>query len=135
MPGMINNLMGGSPVTNRVEVKVRALARRSALNDRAEHDRVVMADMPPLETPKTRDLVGFLSVVGSEGKVLVLTDGKNDAVYLSARNLPDVSVLRFGDESVYDVLWAHTVVIERSALEGGTEVKQDESEPEEDSDA
>jgi ribosomal protein L4 len=49
--------------------------------------------------------------------VLLLTDGKNENVYLSARNLQDVSVLPFGDESVYDVLWAHTVVIERSALD------------------
>ena len=52
------------------------------------------------------------------GKVLILTDGKNDNVYLSSRNLSHISVLRFGDESVYDVLRAHTVVIERSALEG-----------------
>ena len=36
---------------------------------------------------------------------------------LVARSLQDVSVLPFGDESVYDVLWAHTVVIERSAVE------------------
>ena len=49
------------------------------------------------------------------GNDCFLTDGKKESVYLSARNLPDVSVLPFGDESVYDVLWAHTVVIERSA--------------------
>ena len=52
---------------------------------------------------------------------LVLTNGKNDNVYLSSRNLPGVNVLPFGDESVYDVLWAHTVVIERSALEATSE--------------
>ena len=101
----------------RVPKKLRALARRSALNDRAENDRVVIADMPPLDAPKTRELLGFLSAVESPGKVLVLTDGKNENVYLSSRNVSSVSVLPFGDESVYDVLWAHTVVIERSALE------------------
>ncbi len=101
----------------RVPKKVKSLARRSALNDRAESDRVVLADLPEMERPKTRDLRGFLGTLDVPGKVLVLTDGKNENVYLSARNLPDVSVLRFGDESVYDVLWAHTVVIERSALE------------------
>ena len=100
----------------RVPRKVRTLARRSALNDRAENDRVVVADLPALDKPKTRDLRVFLEAVGSEGKVLLLTDGKRDSVYLSARNLRDVSVLPFGEESVYDVLWAHTVVIERSAL-------------------
>ena len=35
----------------RVPKKVRALARRSALNDRAENDRVVMADFPAGDAP------------------------------------------------------------------------------------
>jgi large subunit ribosomal protein L4 len=97
--------------------KVKSLARRSALNDRAENDRVVLADVPSLEKPKTKDLVGFLNSIDAGGKVLLLTDGKRENVYLSARNLQKVTVRPFGDESVYDVLWAHTVVIERSALE------------------
>jgi large subunit ribosomal protein L4 len=114
----------------RVPKKVKALARRSALNARAEGERVVIADLPQAETPKTKDVVSFLSAVGAEGKVLVLTNGKNESLYLWARNLPYVSVLRFGDESVYDVLWAHTVVIERSALEGVAEADAAESEEE-----
>lgn len=97
--------------------KVRTLARRSALNDRAEGDRVVLADMPNMDQPKTQDLKGFLSAMELPGKVLILTDGKKENVYLSARNLPHVSVLAFGNESVYDVLWAHTIVIERSAID------------------
>jgi large subunit ribosomal protein L4 len=97
--------------------KARQLARRSALNDRAEHERVVLVDFPKLEAPKTRSVRDLLNAAELEGKVLVLTDGRNQNVYLSARNLPNVNVLPFGEESVYDVLWAHTVVIERSALD------------------
>ena len=117
----------------RLPKKVKALARRSALNDRAERDRVVLADLPVMEAPKTRDLVSFLSSIAPEGKVLVLTDGKNENLYLSARNLSNVSVVPFGGESVYDVLWAYTVVIERSALddkaEAPAEVEEVEVEP------
>ena len=101
----------------RVPKKVKSLARRSALNDRAENDRVVLLDVPAMEQPKTKDLQGLLGTIELGGKVLILTDGKNDNVYLSSRNLQNVSVLPFGDESVYDVLWAHTVVIERSAMD------------------
>jgi len=101
----------------RIPKKVRSLARRSALNDRAEHDRVILVDMPAMEAPKTRGMVDFLGSLKVEGKALILTDGKNDNVYLSGRNLSQVSVMPFGTESVYDVLWAHTVVIERSALD------------------
>ena len=101
----------------RLPKKVKALARRSALNDRAERDRVVLADLPVMEAPKTGDLVSFLGSIAPEGKVLLLTDGTNENLYLSARNLANVTVVQFGGESVYDVLWAHTVVIERSALD------------------
>jgi large subunit ribosomal protein L4 len=67
--------------------------------------------------PKTRELVGFLGTIEATGSVLLLTDGKNENVYLSARNIQGLTVRRFGDESVYDVLRAGTVVIERSALD------------------
>ncbi|HSH76844.1 MAG TPA: 50S ribosomal protein L4 [Longimicrobiales bacterium] len=118
----------------RVPKKVRALARRSALNDRAENDRVVIADLPTSEAPKTRTLVSFLDALGATGKVLLLTEGTNRNVYLSARNVPGLSVLPFGEESAYDVLWAETVVIERSALESAEETEADTEEAEEDSD-
>ena len=111
----------------RVPKKLRTLARRSALNDRAEHDRVVMVDLPALEVPRTRDVVGFLAALELEGKTLILTDGRNENVYKSVRNLADVEVLPFGTESVYDVLWANTVVIERTALEGAAEAAEDDT--------
>lgn len=101
----------------RLPRKVRSLARRSALNDRAEHDRVVVAELPTLDTPKTREVVAFLGALELEGKTLLLTDGTNENVYLSARNLDRVVVMPFGNESVYDVLWAETVVIQKSALD------------------
>jgi large subunit ribosomal protein L4 len=86
------------------------------LNDRAEHDRVVLAELPSMDVPKTRDLLGFLGALKLEGKTLILTNGNNTNVHRSARNLKAVEVLPFGTESVYDVLWAHTVVIELDAI-------------------
>jgi large subunit ribosomal protein L4 len=114
--------------------KVRQLARRSALNDRAESGRVLLVDLPKFGAPKTRELREFFRTAETEGKVLLLTDGRNENVYLSARNLPDVIVMPLGEESVYDVLWARTVVIERSALDAVGDEAADE-EIEETSDA
>jgi large subunit ribosomal protein L4 len=119
----------------KVPRKVKALARRSAFNDRAENDRVVLLDVPSLEKPRTKDLAGLLGAIDAGGKILLLTDGKNENLYLSARNMPAVMVLPFGDESVYDVLWAHTVVIERSAVEKLGAATTDGGESEEDGDA
>tara|TARA_Y100000588_G_scaffold69259_1_gene70813 strand:+ start:1039 stop:1731 length:693 start_codon:yes stop_codon:yes gene_type:complete len=112
----------------RLPKKVKTLARHSALNDRAEKDRVVIADLPEMQSPKTRDLIAFMRAIDLPGKVLLLTDGVKKNLYLSSRNLPVVSVMPFGEESVYDVLWAHTIVIERSALEAGSGSSISESE-------
>ena len=110
----------------RLPKKVKTLARHSALNDRAENDRVVIADLPEMQSPKTRDLIAFMRAIDLPGKVLLLTDGVKKNLYLSSRNLPAVSVMPFGEESVYDVLWAHTVVIERGALETNSSLKESE---------
>jgi large subunit ribosomal protein L4 len=102
----------------RVPKKVRALARRSALNFRAQSDRVILVDSLEFDAPKTKKLRAVLSAIGSQGKVLVLTEGSKENVYLSARNLETVIVRPFGEESAYDILWATTLVIEKAALDG-----------------
>lgn len=100
--------------------KVRALARRSALNARAEDGRVLLIESLEYDTPRTSRLAACLGALEAPGKVLLLTDGNKRNVYLSARNLPGVEVRPFGEESAYDVLWAATIVIEADALETGT---------------
>jgi large subunit ribosomal protein L4 len=97
--------------------KVKALARRSALNSRAEADNVVLVDALDFDAPKTAKLRDYLGSIEAGEKVLVLTDGVKQNVYLSSRNLPNVRVLPFGDESAYDILWARTLVIERGAID------------------
>ena len=102
----------------RVPRKVRALARRSAFNSRAQGDRVVVVDSLEFDAPKTKKLVEMLGALGAEGKALILTDGAKENVYLSSRNLESVIVRPFGEESAYDILWANFLVIEKAALEG-----------------
>ncbi len=97
--------------------KVKALARRSALNSRAQGERIVLVDGFQFERPRTGRLREYLGSIAAAGKVLILSDGVKENLHLSARNLPDVRVLPFGDESAYDVLWAGTVVIEREAVD------------------
>ena len=99
--------------------KVRALARRSALNARAEDGRVLLIGSLDYEVPRTGRLAACLAAMEAPGKVLLLTDGNKRNVYLSARNLQEVRVRPFGEESAYDVLWAATVVIEADAIETG----------------
>ena len=66
-------------------------------------------------TKQIAELIGNLEASGSN--VLLLTDGIKRTVLLSARNLPGVKVLPWGEASAVDVLWADLVLIESSALD------------------
>lgn len=99
--------------------RMRALAHRSAYNARAEGERVILIDGLEFETPKTKRLLEFLDKVGATGKVLLLTDGAKAEVYRSATNLSHVITKPFGQESVYEILWATHVLIEVPAIESG----------------
>jgi large subunit ribosomal protein L4 len=84
---------------------------------------VVLIDPLDFEKPATRNLVKYLEGIGVEGKALLLTHGLNHNVVLSARNVPDILVRPFGEESTYDILWSATVLIERPAVEASREEK------------
>ncbi len=100
-----------------VPKKVKALARRSAFNTRALADEVVVIERFDIDLPKTRRMTDLLGRIGiADRKLLILTDGNNPEVYLSARNLPNVQVLPFHQASAYDVLHANQLLIEESAL-------------------
>ena len=97
--------------------KVRALARKSALNARARENAIIVIDTLEYDVPKTSQLVGLLGDLGIAGKkVLILTDGVKPNVYMSGRNLTDTQVLNYSDVSTYHILWSDVVVIESSAL-------------------
>ncbi len=98
--------------------KVKALARRSAFNTRALAEQVSIVERFDLDAPKTRRVAELLGKIGAAGKkVLVLTDGTNPTLVLSARNLPGVRVMPFREASAYDVMNANEVVIEEAALD------------------
>ena len=97
--------------------KVRALARKSALNARARENAIIIIDSLEYDAPKTSQLAGLLRSLGLAGKkVLILTDGVKPNVYMSSRNMTDTQVLNYPDVSTFHILWSEVVVIESSAL-------------------
>ena len=118
-------VFGPQPRDYRVTMprKVKQLARRSALNARAGEGSLYVVERFEQQSPKTRDLVALLATLGvADRKVLLLTHGVSEALCLSARNLPKVDVLPYGDAAAYDVLWAEVVIVEEPALAGESPV-------------
>jgi large subunit ribosomal protein L4 len=113
-------VFGPHPRDYRTEIprKVKQLARKSALNARAREGALHVVERFAFRAPKTAQLAGLLGSLGLDGKVLVLTAGANESVYLSGRNLPTVEVMPYFEASAYDVLWSDAVVVEEGALTG-----------------
>jgi hypothetical protein len=96
---------------------VRALARKSAFNARAREGAVMVIDRFAYDAPKTSRLAALVARLGLEGrKVLILTNGVNEHVYLSGRNLATVHVMPYADVSAYHVLWSDAVLVEGGAI-------------------
>jgi ribosomal protein L4 len=97
--------------------QVRALARKSAFNARANEDAVIIIDRFDYDAPKTSRLRALIDRLDlTERKVLILTDGVKPNVFLSGRNLPKVHVLPYSDVSTYHLLWSDVVLVEAGAL-------------------
>jgi large subunit ribosomal protein L4 len=102
----------------KVQRKVKALARKSAFNARAREGDLLVVDALALAAPKTRAVVDFLAKLGvADRKVLVLTHGQNPEFYRAGRNLPGVHVMPYAEVSTYHILWSDVVVVERAALD------------------
>jgi large subunit ribosomal protein L4 len=97
--------------------QIRQLAKKSAFNARAREDAIYLIDRFEFDAPKTSRIVSLVSSLGLDGqKVLILTDGVKQNVFLSARNRPTVHVMPFSDVSTYHILWSDVVLIEASAV-------------------
>jgi large subunit ribosomal protein L4 len=108
---------GDRNYSEKLPRQMRALARKSALNARAQEGAVVVVDRFTYEKPKTALLRAVLEKIGvADKKVLLLTNGVNTNAYLSARNLPNVQAMPYSDASTYHVLWSDVVVIEGTAI-------------------
>lgn len=101
----------------KLNKKVTALARRSALSYKAQENAIVVVEDFTFEAPKTKS---FLEVMNNlkvaDKKVLVLMPEANKNVYLSARNLQRAKVGRATDLHTYSVLDANVMVVTESAL-------------------
>ena len=102
----------------KLNKKVKALARKSALTYKAQENAIVVVEDFSFEAPKTKEFVALTKKLQVADKkiVLVLSD-QNKNVYLSARNLTNARVITLSDLNTYRVLDNKALVLTESALE------------------
>ena len=107
----------GRKYVQAVPRQIRALARKSALNARARENALIVIDSFNYDKPSTKQLLSLTSALGvAEKKVLILTDGMKQNVFLSGRNLQRTHVMPYSDVSTYHILWSDVVLVESNAL-------------------
>ena len=95
--------------------KVKRLALKSVLSAKAAMGAIVVVDELKMESIKTKAMVEFLAKVGAE-KAMIVTPEVNETVIKSARNIPGVVTTTAKILSVYDIVKAKSLVVDKAAL-------------------
>ncbi|MCX6174385.1 MAG: 50S ribosomal protein L4 [Ignavibacteriales bacterium] len=101
----------------KLNKKVLALARRSALSYKAKANQILIVEDFNFEAPKTKDFISILNALKVKGKrTLLLTNGTQENVYKSGRNVPKINILEANKASAYDLLNNQVLVLQKSAV-------------------
>lgn len=96
--------------------KVRRLAIKSVLSEKVASSKLVVVDALSFSAPKTQEFKQVLANLSIDKKVLVVLEEGNDFAALSARNLPNVSVIASNNVTVLDVVSNDKVLVTQTAL-------------------
>ena len=96
----------------KLNKKVKQLARKSALTYKAGENSILVIEDFSMEAPKTKEMVALTGIlnIGNKKSLFVLPV-ENNSIYLSSRNLEDVSVITASELNTYQILNAKTVVL------------------------
>ena len=101
----------------KLNKKVKALARRSALTYKAQENAIIVVEDFNMEAPKTKDFVNIAKNLKVDGKKsLFVLPESNQHVYLSARNLQRTLVTLAANVNTYNVLNADVLVVTENSL-------------------
>ncbi|NJD21674.1 MAG: 50S ribosomal protein L4 [Melioribacter sp.] len=101
----------------KLNKKVLALARKSALSYKAKANQILVVEDFNFEAPKTKDFVSILNALKVKGKkTLLLTNGTQENVYKSGRNVARINILEANKASTYDLLNNQILVLQKSAV-------------------
>lgn len=96
----------------KLNKKVKQLARKSALTYKAAENSILVLEDFNLEAPKTKEIVALRNHLQiADKKSLFVLPVENNSIYLSSRNLKDVSIVIASELNTYQILNAKTIVI------------------------
>jgi len=108
----------------KLNKKVKALARRSALTYKAQNNQIMVIEDIKFDAPKTKEFVNITRNLKLEGKKLLLVlAGQEPNLYLSLRNVPTASVVTASDINTYRVLDNRMILVTESSVDALNNLK------------
>ena len=116
--------LGPKPRKYKVELnkKVKRLAMKSALSSKVAGEEMMVVNKIELEGIKTKAIVEMLAKLKAAKKTLIVTDGVDEVIYKSARNIEGVKVVTVNTLCVYDILNCDSFVVLKDAAKKIEEV-------------
>ena len=103
--------------TQKVNKKVKRLARKSALSIKAKEKSIFIVEDFQMEKPSTKEFIKMLSALGLAGKKnLLVLEELNKNVYLSSRNLKNSNVVINSELNTYGISNANNLIISEGAV-------------------
>ncbi|MEE8336413.1 MAG: 50S ribosomal protein L4 [Candidatus Neomarinimicrobiota bacterium] len=103
--------------TVRLPKKMKSLARRSVLSQKAQDKNLIVVESLAVKAAKTKEFVKLLENVNLiDRKVTVLVSTVDEALFLAARNLPGIYVVKATHASAYDLLDCEVILAEKAGL-------------------
>ena len=97
---------------NKLNKKVKALARKSALSYKAAEGSIIVLEQFSLEAPKTKEMINITKAIGAgDRKVLYVLPENSNNIFLSSRNLPYVDVTTVDEINTYSIMNAAKLVL------------------------
>ena len=102
----------------KLNKKVKALARKSALSYKAQENAIIVVEDFEFKAPKTKEFIAMTQNLKVDGKkLLVVLPESNKNVYLSSRNLQKSECIIAANVNTYKVLNADVMVVTEKSLE------------------
>ncbi|MDA8174410.1 MAG: 50S ribosomal protein L4 [Nitrospiraceae bacterium] len=95
----------------------RRKALFAALSTKIAEGSVQVIDSFKFSAPKTREMAGVLNALGAAGRfTMIVLDGQDENLLLSARNVPGLMVAQAKDLNIYDVLASDLLLVTAGAM-------------------
>ena len=108
----------------KLNKKVKALARRSALTYKAQNNQIMVIEDIKFDAPKTKEFVNITRNLKLEGqKLLLVLAGVERNLYMSLRNVPTASVVTASDINTYRVLDNRMILVTESSVDALNNLK------------